>query len=281
MLRPMPVGARVGGSAGSGTWPGGGQPDRVLDRARPDQRHPVLFLERARCPRRWQHEQLGPARRQGPGQLGEPDVVTGHEADPEAAQGGEHDLIARRHAVGLAMTERVEQVDLPVHRHQAAVTFDSDGGVEDPAVRSGLEQRCDDGEPGGLRRIGEPAAERAVERLGHRSQVSGEARLRALGEDDQSGALRRRCAGSRPHPVEVDLRVGADRDLTKSHAHGVQRSWPAPEVTGVDLPPAGRAGSIGLLAELGYPQQGFVDEIGARMPNARDSTSSSWRAARR
>ena len=30
------------------------------------------------------------------------------------------------------------------------------------------------------------------------------------------------------------------------------------------------SGSIRLLAELGYPQQGFVDEIGARMPNARE-----------
>jgi GntR family transcriptional regulator len=30
------------------------------------------------------------------------------------------------------------------------------------------------------------------------------------------------------------------------------------------------AGSIGLLRELGYPQQGFMDEIGARMPNARE-----------
>ncbi len=30
------------------------------------------------------------------------------------------------------------------------------------------------------------------------------------------------------------------------------------------------SGSIGLLSELGYPQQGFVDEIGARMPNARE-----------
>jgi len=30
------------------------------------------------------------------------------------------------------------------------------------------------------------------------------------------------------------------------------------------------AGSIGLLRELGYPQQGFTDEIGARMPNARE-----------
>jgi hypothetical protein len=40
-------------------------------------------------------------------------------------------------------------------------------------------------------------------------------------------------------------------------------------------PPLARAGeieigSIGLLAELGHPQQGFVDEIGARMPNARE-----------
>ncbi|HSR84823.1 MAG TPA: GntR family transcriptional regulator [Streptosporangiaceae bacterium] len=30
------------------------------------------------------------------------------------------------------------------------------------------------------------------------------------------------------------------------------------------------AGSIGLLSEMGYPQRGFVDEIGARMPNARE-----------
>jgi GntR family transcriptional regulator len=30
------------------------------------------------------------------------------------------------------------------------------------------------------------------------------------------------------------------------------------------------SGSIGLLSDLGYPQQGFVDEIGARMPNARE-----------
>jgi GntR family transcriptional regulator len=30
------------------------------------------------------------------------------------------------------------------------------------------------------------------------------------------------------------------------------------------------AGSIGLLSELGYPQQGFIDEIGARMPNAQE-----------
>jgi GntR family transcriptional regulator len=32
------------------------------------------------------------------------------------------------------------------------------------------------------------------------------------------------------------------------------------------------AGSIALLADLGYPQAGFLDEIGARMPSAREFT---------
>ena len=48
--------------------------------------------------------------------------------------------------------------------------------------------------------------------------------------------------------------------------------YPSDLARGTALEQAGEieAGSIGLLAELGYPQQGFVDEIGARMPNARE-----------
>src|SRR5215472_4492633 len=48
--------------------------------------------------------------------------------------------------------------------------------------------------------------------------------------------------------------------------------YPSDLAKGTALEQAGEieAGSIGLLAELGYPQQGFVDEIGARMPNARE-----------
>ena len=48
--------------------------------------------------------------------------------------------------------------------------------------------------------------------------------------------------------------------------------YPSELAKGTALEQAGEIeiGSIGLLAELGHPQQGFVDEIGARMPNARE-----------
>jgi GntR family transcriptional regulator len=48
--------------------------------------------------------------------------------------------------------------------------------------------------------------------------------------------------------------------------------YPSELAKGTALEQAGEieVGSIGLLAELGHPQQGFVDEIGARMPNARE-----------
>ena len=48
--------------------------------------------------------------------------------------------------------------------------------------------------------------------------------------------------------------------------------YPSDLAKGTALEQAGEieVGSVGLLAELGHPQQGFVDEIGARMPNARE-----------
>jgi GntR family transcriptional regulator len=48
--------------------------------------------------------------------------------------------------------------------------------------------------------------------------------------------------------------------------------YPSDLAKGSALEQAGEieAGSVSLLGELGYPQQGFVDEIGARMPNARE-----------
>jgi GntR family transcriptional regulator len=48
--------------------------------------------------------------------------------------------------------------------------------------------------------------------------------------------------------------------------------YPSDLAKGTALEQAGEItlGSIGLLTQLGYPQQGFVDEIGARMPNARE-----------
>ena len=48
--------------------------------------------------------------------------------------------------------------------------------------------------------------------------------------------------------------------------------YPSDIAKGTALEQAGEipSGSIGLLGELGHPQQGFIDEIGARMPNARE-----------
>ncbi len=48
--------------------------------------------------------------------------------------------------------------------------------------------------------------------------------------------------------------------------------YPSELAKGTALEQAGEIemGSIGLLAALGHPQQGYVDEIGARMPNARE-----------
>jgi len=52
----------------------------------------------------------------------------------------------------------------------------------------------------------------------------------------------------------------------------VSSFFPMDLASGTALEQAGsiEQGSIKLLAELGYPQQGFRDEIGARMPDARE-----------
>jgi GntR family transcriptional regulator len=48
--------------------------------------------------------------------------------------------------------------------------------------------------------------------------------------------------------------------------------YPSDLAKGTALQQAGEieSGSIAMLAKLGHPQQGFVDEIGARMPDARE-----------
>jgi GntR family transcriptional regulator len=48
--------------------------------------------------------------------------------------------------------------------------------------------------------------------------------------------------------------------------------YPSDLAKGTALQQAGEieSGSIRLLAELGHPQQGFVDEVGTRMPDARE-----------
>lgn len=78
---------------------------------------------------------------------------------------------------------------------------------------------------------------------------------------------------------KLDLRVGDPVVIRRSQYFIGEVPWqlinsyyPSELAKGTALEQAGEieVGSIGLLTELGYPQQGFMDEIGARMPNARE-----------
>ena len=119
---PTPVGGPGRRRVGVGHLPGGGDPDGVLDRAGPHQRDPVLLLEQPRRPRRRGTTiSDAPADRQRPGQLGEPHVVADLQPDaapPRARH--DHRVGPRRDQLGLALPERVEQVQLPVRRDQLA-----------------------------------------------------------------------------------------------------------------------------------------------------------------
>jgi 3-hydroxy acid dehydrogenase / malonic semialdehyde reductase len=86
----------------------GGDPDRVLDRAGAQQRHPVLLLEQARLPGGADRDQRGAADRERPGQFREPDVVADLQPHRRPRERGHDHLAARRDQVGFALAERVE-----------------------------------------------------------------------------------------------------------------------------------------------------------------------------
>ena len=105
---------RVAGVARPGLA-GASDEDGVLDRPRPHQSAPVVDLARPGHPGRRHHQQLGAPVDQGPGELGEAQVVAGHQADPEAADLDHLGLgRSRREPVGLAVAEGVVEVDLAV-----------------------------------------------------------------------------------------------------------------------------------------------------------------------
>jgi GntR family transcriptional regulator len=84
-----------------------------------------------------------------------------------------------------------------------------------------------------------------------------------------------------PQHVAEKLRVPAGDPVVVRHSQYfigdvpwqlINSYFPSDLAKGTAIQQAGEIeqGSIGLLAELGHPQQGFVDEIGARMPDARE-----------
>ena len=188
-----------------GDLPDGGDPHGVLDGARPHQRDPVLLLVQPGRPRGGQHEQFGPAGRQRTGQLAEPHVVADLQPGPHPGQRAHDRRGTRRDLFGLAVPERVEQVQLAVGGDQLTGAVVGHRGVVDPAVRGGLEHPGYQRDPGLLGRGGQPGAERPVQRLGRGEQVRAEPDLGGLGEHRQVGPLGGGLAQGVPDPPGVDL----------------------------------------------------------------------------
>ena len=112
----------------------------VLHRPGAQQKLPVVAAggerERGR-----HHQQLGPAQREDPVQLGEAQVVTDAQADGPALHVHRHDLLPRILHVGLTVNVagdvNVEEVDLPVGREDIATRAHHHARVRQaPGVRS-------------------------------------------------------------------------------------------------------------------------------------------------
>ena len=111
--RGVPDVARLG-------LPGADDEAGVLDGPGGEQRAPVLDLAVAGQPRRRHDEDLGPGVDQAPRELGEPQVVAGHQPHLPARHVDDHRLDrAAGQAVGLAVAEGVVEVDLAVRRRAA------------------------------------------------------------------------------------------------------------------------------------------------------------------
>ena len=166
----------------------------------------MLLLEQPGGPGGGQHEQLGPGDRQRAGQLAEPHVVADRQARAHPGERADDRGGPRRDLVGLALPERVEQVQLAVGSDQLAGSVVGHRGVVHPAVRGGLEDPGDERDPGLLRRGGQPGAERAVQRLGRGAQVRAEPDLGRLREHREVSALVGGLGQGGPDAAGVDVR---------------------------------------------------------------------------
>jgi len=101
----------------------------------------------------------------------------------------------------------------------------------------------------------------------------------AAGESEMSRLIVETGPASPSVAEKLDLAAGDPVVIRRSeHFIGdvpwqlINSYYPSDIAKGTALEQAGeiRSGSVAVLADLGHPQRGFVDEIGARMPNARE-----------
>ena len=149
-----------------GRWMvGGGDEDRVLDRPRVHERAPVVLLQRPAHPLRGNEEHIRTGVGERATDLGEAEVVAGHESESEAVafEGlGWHQL-PRLDPVRLALTERVVEVELAIGGDDPGRVDGDDRVAHAPAVRAALEETGHDVKPVRLGQTRERLHERPVE----------------------------------------------------------------------------------------------------------------------
>ncbi len=242
----------------------------VLDRPGPQQRHPVVLLQRTSDPRRRHHQDVGSVGGQGPGEFGEPQVVTGDQAQPVVTDGdGQRIAVAGCQPVGLAVSEGVVEVDLAVAAGQGAVGSYGDKGVVRPVGIgvAGLEHPGDHDRPELSGQGGDAGHERAVERLGRRGQWHvglPEVVHAGFRTHDQVRFGSRGTAHELAERLQVGRLVQARRELHQCDTHGDSLPcWPDARLD----PVVEAEGSIGpaydviVLAGGSARRLGGVDKV--------------------
>jgi hypothetical protein len=180
------------------------QEDLVLERPGPGQEAPVL--DPRRRPRRGDEEHTGTLVHQRARELGEPQVVAGHQPHPAQLGVRNRRGVAGHEELGLARAREPEEMALPVRERDLPGAVDEDRGVVDPE-RAPLEEAAGEDEAvGGAGRVPQGGDQRPVERR---------RRLLVLVEREVAG---------RPELGEQDeVDAGArGRDLVE-HARGAGR----------------------------------------------------------
>ncbi len=198
---------------------------RVLDRPGVNESAPVVLLQRPAHPLgRYEHD-IRPRVREQPAHFGEAQVVARHETEDQSVERerlGRGDG-SRLDPVGLALTERVVQVQLAVGREQARRVH-RDDGVADAALIAAFEEPRDDVDVVRRRERREPVDERAVDVLrvgGERLVERVDEVARVLGQHDEACA----AAGCLGHELRDDreIRAGIGGRGELAHRDGDRR----------------------------------------------------------
>src|SRR5665647_1311778 len=250
----------------------------ALARAGPEQGAPVVRLVLTRSPGGRHREHVGAGIHQAPGRLREAQVVAGQHADDEPADQEQQRRRIHRtglEAIGLAVAERVVQVDLAVRPDQGPGGIDRDDRVDRPGgtgQRGARRSRArDHRHPAVPRHILQGRDEAAVQRFRMlRADATGIEPRGVLGQHHEVG----RVVGGREDRVHGERGVG----------RGVE---PGPEPDRVHPHPASAAGELAdrpgaspdadpPLGATPVPAESSAESSAKSSAESSAATSSAW-----